>query len=163
MTAPKSVAAELAALHRMTVGELREKYVAAFSEETRSWNKDFLRKRIAWRIQELAEGGLSERARRRAEELARDADLRLRPPLQEKPGKTIVRRLKTAHRAEVPIVGTVLTREYRGTTIRVTVLENGFEHEGRVYRSLTAAAKAVTGSHWNGHHFFGLRGGRKAE
>jgi hypothetical protein len=155
------MAAELAALHRMTVGELREKYLAAFGEETRSWNKDFLRKRIAWRIQELAEGGLPERARRRAEELARDADLRLRPPLQEKPGKTVVRRL-TANRAEVPIVGTVLTREYRGTTVKVTVLDNGFEHEGRVYRSLTAVAKAVTGSHWNGHHFFGLRGRRKA-
>jgi hypothetical protein len=161
MTAPKNMAAELAALHRMTVGELREKYLAAFGEETRSWNKDFLRKRIAWRIQELAEGGLPERARRRAEELARDADLRLRPPLQEKPGKTVVRRL-TANRAEVPIVGTVLTREYRGTTVKVTVLDNGFEHEGRVYRSLTAVAKAVTGSHWNGHHFFGLRGRRKA-
>jgi hypothetical protein len=161
MTAPKNVGAELASLHRMTVGELREKYLAAFGEETRSWNKDFLRKRIAWRIQELAEGGLSERARRRAEELARDADLRLRPPGPERPGKTVVRKLKTPDR-RIPIVGTVLTREYRGTTVRVTVLDAGFEHEGRVYRSLTAVAKAVTGSHWNGHHFFGLRDGRKA-
>jgi hypothetical protein len=161
MTAPKNVGAELASLHRMTVGELREKYAAAFGEETRSWNKDFLRKRIAWRIQELAEGGLSERARRRAEELARDADLRLRPPLQEKPGKTVVQCLKPPDR-RIPIVGTVLTREYRGMTVKVTVLDSGFEHEGRVYRSLTAVAKAVTGSHWNGHHFFGLRDGRKA-
>jgi hypothetical protein len=56
----------------------------------------------------------------------------------------------------------VLTREYRGMTVKVTVLDSGFEHEGRVYRSLTAVAKAVTGSHWNGHHFFGLRDGRKA-
>src|SRR3989304_3619770 len=72
-------AAELQALGRMTAGELRERYREVFGEETRSGNRDFLRKRIAWRIQALAEGGLTERARRRAEELARDADPRVRP------------------------------------------------------------------------------------
>lgn len=59
---------EIMSLSRMTVGELREKYLEVFGEETRSHHKDFLRKRIAWRLQALAEGDLSERARRRAEE-----------------------------------------------------------------------------------------------
>lgn len=164
MKKPMDVPAELAALARMTVGELRENYIAVFGEETRSWNREFLRKRIAWRIQELAEGGLSERARKRAEELARDADLRIRPPdPQALAGKTVVRRLPASKDRRLPIAGTVLTREYRGATVKVTVLDNGFEHEGRVYRSLTAVAQAVTGTHWNGYHFFGLtsRGGAR--
>ncbi len=67
-------------LTRMTVGELRDKYLEVFGEETRSYHREFLCKRIAWRIQALAEGDLSERARRRAEELANDADLRTRAP-----------------------------------------------------------------------------------
>lgn len=71
---------EIQGLARMTVGELREKCLDVFGEETRSYHKEFLRKRIAWRIQVLAEGDLTERARRRAEELADDADLRIRTP-----------------------------------------------------------------------------------
>jgi hypothetical protein len=75
-----NIAREVAALKRMTVKELRGRYVEVFGEATRSGNKDWLWKRIAWRMQANAEGGLSERARRRAEELANDADLRLRRP-----------------------------------------------------------------------------------
>jgi hypothetical protein len=170
MTRAKDIGAELAALHRMTVGELREKYLAAFGEETRSWNKDFLRKRIAWRIQELAEGGLSERARRRAEEIARDADLRLRAPKggsaavsDARPGRTVTRRLPESADRRLPMPGAVLTREYRGDTVTVTVLEDGFVYQGQVFRSLTAVAKAVTGTHWNGYHFFRIsaRGGAR--
>jgi hypothetical protein len=56
----------------------------------------------------------------------------------------------------LPLPGTVLTREYRGREIRVTVLDRGFEHEGAVHRSLSAVAKAVTGAHWNGYHFLGI-------
>src|SRR4051812_11804651 len=71
---------ELAALMTMTPTQLRERYLAVFGEPTRSGNKEYLQKRIAWRIQSLAEGTLSERARRRAAELARDADLRVTMP-----------------------------------------------------------------------------------
>src|ERR1039458_2699202 len=67
-------------LSRMTVGQLRQKYLGVFGEESRSNHKQFLFRRIAWRIQALAEGGLSERARRRALEIANDADLRVRAP-----------------------------------------------------------------------------------
>ena len=75
-----NVAKEVAALPRMTVQELRAKHVEAFGEETNTKNKAWLVKRIAWRLQALAEGGLSERARQRAAELVNDADVRLRPP-----------------------------------------------------------------------------------
>ena len=83
---------EIQGLSRMTVGELRDKYVEVFGEQSRSFHKDFLRKRIAWRIQALAEGGLSERAKRRAAELANDADLRIRTPrkpIETEPGNTV--------------------------------------------------------------------------
>jgi Protein of unknown function (DUF2924) len=152
----------LNALRRMTVGQLQAKYLEVFGESTHAANKDFLFKRIAWRIQSLAEGGLSERARRRAGELARDADIRLTTPRTRKSpangaGATVT--LATPKRSahdRVPISGTVLTRTYRGQRIEVKVLPNGFDYDGQVYRSLSAVAKAVTGSHWNGLLFFGL-------
>ena len=65
-------------------------------------------------------------------------------------------------RAGLPMPGTVLTRPYKGRTITATVLDDGFEYEGEVYRSLSAVAKAVTGSHWSGNYFFGLKGRSKA-
>jgi len=152
------ITTRVAALKRMTAGELREEYVRVFGEESRSGNRQFLWKRIAWRLQELDEGGLSERAKRRARELARDADLRFRAPKGVFDAKPAVAtgKLRTTHDRRLPMPGAVITREYRGRTITVTVLEDGFEHDGEVYRSLTAIAKAVTGSHWNGYHFFGL-------
>src|SRR6266478_3907461 len=75
-----NVAKEVAALESMTVAELRDKYAQVFGEETRVGNKAWLNKRVIWRLQTLAEGDLSERARRRAAELAQDADLRLFAP-----------------------------------------------------------------------------------
>src|ERR1700722_8262267 len=77
-----NLAKELAALQRLGTSELRARYGEVFGEPTRSGNRPWLIKRIAWRLQANAEGGLSERARQRAEELARDADLRLRPPAE---------------------------------------------------------------------------------
>jgi DUF2924 family protein len=157
----KGVEQTLAALGRMTLGQLREKYLELFGEPTRSGNRDFLFKRLAWRVQSLAEGTLSDRARRRAEELARDADIRttLPRPRKESGGaaKTVTAPVpKVGARDRLPIAGTVLTRKYRGRQVEAKVLPNGFEYEGNVYRSLSAVAKAVTGSHWNGHLFFGL-------
>jgi hypothetical protein len=145
------VAKQVDALRDMTVAELREKYAEVFGEDTRSRHKDFLRKRIAWRLQANEEGGLSERALRRAEELAKDSDLRLVAPRH-----TVVRPFRPSPDRRLPMPGTVITREYRGQTVAVTVLDDGFEYSGQVYRSLTAVAKAITGSHWNGYGFFGI-------
>src|SRR5687768_11080936 len=154
-----SIEQTLAALRRMTPAQLRAQYLETFGEPTRSGNKDFLFKRIAWRIQSQAEGGLSERVKKRAEELARDADLRTTFPKTTVPaanggGKQVSARLSVHDR--LPIPGTVLTRKYRGKQVSVKVLADGFEYEGDTYRSLSAVAKAVTGSHWNGLLFFGL-------
>lgn len=154
---------EIRQLSRMTVGELRDKYLDVFGEENRSRHKEFLRKRIAWRIQALAEGGLSERAKRTAEELANDADLRLRAPRDRADsGSAEVKERSSSSRispfrdSRLPLPGTLITREYRGHDIVVKVLDDGFEFENHRYRSLSAIAREVTGSKWNGFLFFGI-------
>ena len=156
----------------MTVGELQEKYLEVFGEETRSHHKEFLRKRIAWRLQALAEGDLSERARRRAEELANDADLRMRAPRDPiKPGsvemkaRTTTSCISPSSDPRLPLPGTLLAREFEGRDIVVKVLDNGFEFDDRRYKSLSAIAQEVTGTKWNGFLFFGIAYGsnRKPE
>jgi len=154
---------QVQALSRMTVGELRERYIDVFGEETRSHHKDFLRKRIAWRLQVLAEGGLSERARQRAEEIANDADLRVRTPRDPvKPGlmevreRSVTGRLHQSIDPRLPLPGTLLVREFRGRDVVVKVLDKGFEYDGRRFKSLSAIAREATGSKWNGFLFFGL-------
>ena len=157
-----SLKKELAALDRMTVNELRAKHSLVFGEENRSRHREYLRKRIAWRLQALAEGGLSDRARQRALEIANDADLRIRMPVATEPPlaapeQTEVHVFHEGRDGRLPVPGTTLMRIYQGRTLRVTVLEDGFEYEGERYRSLSAVAKKVTGSHWNGMLFFGLK------
>jgi hypothetical protein len=154
----QATAKQIEALRDMTVAELREVYQQAFGEATRSRHKDFLRKRIAWRLQANEYGGLSERALRRAEELANESDLRLVAP-KTGVGRTVVGSFKPTHDRRLPMPGAVITRDYRGRTVSVTVLDEGFAYEGAVYRSLTAVAKAMTGSHWNGYLFFGIAKG----
>ena len=147
-----NVKAELAALQHLSPKQLRQKYADVFGEASRSGNKDYLVKRIGWRIQSLAEGGLSERAKARAVELARDADIRMTVPRTTTP--TVV--TLPAPPMGLPMPGAVLARQYQGRLIQVTVLSKGFEWDGTVCRSLSAVAKAVTGSHWNGYGFFNL-------
>lgn len=151
---------ELKKLQRMTVGELQQKYLETFGEKTRSNSKDFLWKRVAWRLQANAWGGIPEREEARALDLANDADLRVRAPQgmfdpPALPAAPSPARKPTNGRPLLP--DTVLSRMYRGETVQVTVRENGFEYDGKIFKSLTAVAKAITGSHWNGHHFFGLK------
>ena len=164
-----NVAKEVAAMLGMTVPDLRRKYANVFGEECRSRHKRFLIKRIIWRMQANAEGDLSKRARRRAEELANDADLRVQAPRRTNvttgDGTLPASATGTIAPADtrLPMPGNVLTREYKGRAVRVTVLQDGrFEYEGDAYRSLSAIAKVVTGSHWNGYYFFGLKNGKEA-
>jgi hypothetical protein len=150
----------------MTLSQLRQKHAEVFDEETRSHHKQFLFRRIAWRIQALAEGGLSERARRRALEIANDADLRIRAPktafqqdIRFSRNGTVDRLLKTAPDPRLPAVGVEIARDYKGRKIVVQVREGGFEYEGKLYKSLSAIAREVTGTKWNGFLFFGLAAG----
>lgn len=160
-----NVGQKVSELRRMTVGELRREHAVVFGEPTRSYHKEFLVRRIAWRMQANAEGGLPERARQRALEIADDADLRLRAPGRMNAGaglapvagaRVVTKRIEVPADARLPMPGALLTREYRGRTIRVRVLAEGFDYEGTIYRSLSAIAKAVTGAHWNGYLFFGI-------
>jgi hypothetical protein len=149
---------EIAALTRLRVSELRAKFVTVFGESTPSHNKVWLVKRIAWRLQAQAEGDLSERARKRAAELVADADLRLSAPpahaTTQAPDQPPTLRVPQDDRR--PRSGTILTRRYKGRALEVEVLDHGFAFDGQVYRSLSAVAKAVTGSHCSGHFFFRL-------
>jgi hypothetical protein len=154
-----TVAKEVAALPRMTMPELRARFAELFGEATRSGNRPWLVKRIAWRIQAVAEGGLSERAQRRAAELADDADLRVSAPRAPRASTSPSpkRDANDSHHG-LPLPGTVLTRPYKGQTLQVKVLPNGFEFDGNLYPSLSAVAKAITGSHCSGLLFFRLNG-----
>lgn len=154
-----NIANEVATMGRMTVTELRSKHAEVFGEQTRSGNKEYLVKRIAWRMQANAEGGLTERARQRAEELANDSDLRTTAPktAQASEGGPVTKRaVAFDHDARLPMPGAILRRPYKDRELVVRVLPNGFECDGTIYRTLSAVAKAVTGTHWNGYHFFGL-------
>jgi hypothetical protein len=151
------VGQELTALRNLTIGELRHKYGELFGEPTRTGNKVWLVRRLVWRLQALAEGDLSERARQRATELAHDADLRLsapRPTRDLATTRTDGSRLHLRGNHRLPPPGTVLVRPYKGQTLQVRVLAKGFLYEGKTYRSLSAVAKAITGSHCSGHLFF---------
>jgi hypothetical protein len=148
---------EVATLERLSVGQLRQRFAELFGETTKASNRTWLVKRIVWRLQALAEGDLSERARRRAAELARDADLRLNPPQSKAktttpPPEDVPMPAPVDHRLPPP--GTILTRPYKGQLVQVQVLNEGFAYAGRVYASLSAVAKAITGSHTNGFLFF---------
>jgi len=158
---------EVAKLQAMTVAQLRERYGEVFDEEPRSRNKTHLWRRIIWRLQANEEGGLSERARRRAAELAEEAELRLTAP-KEQSGRAKVAgsngeaaAVPVPHDWRLPMPGSALRREYRGITYVVKILDKGFELNGRAFRSLSGVAKAITGTHINGYAFFGLDRSRR--
>ena len=152
-----SVAAEIARLGQLTVSQLTRRYEEVAGEPCRSRHKQYLVRRVAWLLQAKAEGGLTERARRRAEELANVADVRTTPPrAPHSAAKTP--RIVADHAPRLPPPGNWIERSYKGRQVRVLVLPDGFEFEGARYRSLSAIAKGVTGSHVNGFHFFRLRG-----
>ena len=151
---------ELSRLRTLTPAELREEYGQIFNEETRSGNRGHLVRRIIWKKQALLEGDLSARARRRAKELAHDSDLRLCAPWK---GKTKVIPFRPKRHKKLQMVGTILTKQYRAEEIRLLVLQHGYEHDGTIYRTLSAAARAITGTHISGPRFFNLnrRGKRR--
>ena len=152
-----NLAAEIAALPRLRVSELRAKFAVVCGESTPSHNKVWLVKRLAWRLQAMAEGDLSERARQRAAELVAATDLRLSAPSEAATAKLNPSpSVRLPKDDRLPRPGTILTRRYKGRTLQVEVLEHGFRFDGQTYRSLSAVAKAVTGSHCSGHFFFGL-------
>jgi hypothetical protein len=152
----ESIAARIAKLQTMTTAQLRQEWRRVIGGEPTSYNRRFLYKRVAWAVQAKEYGGLSARAQARLEELLPYAEMWMpigRRGLAEPP---------PAAASTAPTPGTVLTRAYKGRTVTVLVRDDGrFEWQGDIYLSLTAVARAVTGSHWNGNLFFGLKPARK--
>ena len=157
-----AVLMEIESLRRSSLAGLREKYRELFQEETRSRHREHLFRRIAWRLQALAEGDLTERARTRAKEIAQDADLRKVAPEDffRLEGKSIQTTRGDGSRRQqdnrLPLPGAMLRRKWKGRAILVEVLAKGFRYENQQYSSLSAVASAVTGTRWNGLAFFGL-------
>jgi len=148
-----NILAEILALKEMPVEGLQKKYSEVFDgKKATSNNKTFLWQRIAYRIQEIAYGGLPEPIYNKVKELVNEFDpinnKMLRPDIANKQLITRDRRL--------PIPGTIITKNYKGAEIRVKVLEKGFEYNGKFYKSIGAVATAITGVHWNGYSFFNL-------
>ena len=142
-----TVLAQLAALKAAPVGELKQKWRDLFEREPPPYNRRFLENRLAYRIQELAYGGLTPETLERLDALADELD-----------GKAAKRRPSLQSR---PIAGTRLIREWKGVEHCVTVRQEDFEYQGRPYKSLSAIAKHITGTQWNGLVFFGLKNTRR--
>jgi hypothetical protein len=143
-----SVLAQLAALKGLSTPDLKRHWRDLFDTEPPPYNRRFLESRLAYRIQELAYGGLKPETVERLEALAEDLN-------GEDPAKR-----RRRHGLDRPIAGTRLIREWQGVEHCVTVLDDGYEYQGRPYQSLSAIARAITGTRWNGWVFFGLKNQR---
>jgi hypothetical protein len=141
-----TVLGRLAALKTLPMPALKQQWRNLFNTEPPPFNRRFLESRLAYRIQELAYGGLKPETIERLEALAED--LESDPPAQRR--RSLTR----------PVTGTQFVREWQGAEHRVTVLDGGFEYQGRPFRSLSAIARAITGTRWNGWVFFGLKNRR---
>ena len=142
-----SVLTRVAALKTTPTPELKKQWQKLFDAPPPPYNRRFLESRLAYRIQELHYGGLKPETIARLEALGEQLD----------GGNITVRRIRGDDR---PIAGTRLIREYQGVEQTVTVMQDGFEWQGRPYKSLSAIARAITGTRWNGWTFFGLKNRR---
>jgi hypothetical protein len=148
--ADASVVAELAALKRMSVAELKAKWESLFGTPAPNNSRSYLELRLGYRIQELTLGGLSRETRRTLDLLADE--------IEGKIGRKAI--IADSHN---PVVGTRLVREWDGVEHTVTVMKDGFDWQGRKFKSLSAVARAIAGTQWNGYRFFGLREARRDE
>ena len=149
MTKPDPIPARLAALKVTSMHDLKAQWRDLHASEPPRYNRKYLESRLAYRIQELAYGGLKLETVKRLEALGEQLD----------GGNITTRRIRTDL---MPIAGTRLIRAHLGVEHVVTVLQNGFEWQGRPYQSLSAIARAITGTRWNGWTFFGLKNTRRA-
>ena len=150
MTTHEPILARLAALKAMSVNELKTEWQALFDAPAPNNSRTFLESRLAYRIQELIYGGPDKQTRRLLDLLADEVE------------GTLTRKSQIADPRN-PVVGTKLIREWDGIAHTVTVLKEGFEWGGQRYKSLSAVARAITGTRWNGYRFFGLRERKRGE
>jgi hypothetical protein len=145
---PDPILAQLAALKTAPIGALRRTWRDLFEQEPPLYNRRYLESRLAYRIQELAHGGLKPETIERLEALANEHE-----------GKGGRRNRQAESR---PVAGTRLIREWRGVEHCVTVRDEDFEYQGRPFNSLSSVARTITGTRWNGLVFFGLKNQRGA-
>ncbi len=162
----QTIQQQLNELYNLTVRELMDKHVELTGESTRSRNKDYLRKKLAWKIQERAEGGLSQKAQDKIDELAKvsPGHWRRTKTIAESSSKPTTKATKVNSRSQdprLPAVGTVLNRIYKKKSYSVEVAKDGFIYNGEHYKTLSKVAQTITGTHWNGFSFFGLKAGTK--
>lgn len=147
-----SVLRQVADLQNLTYEQLRDLWQTLNGGQPPAYNRKYIISRLAYRIQEIAYGGLSDDARKKMQDILKESGLNADGC--DSPSRRKQR--ATRQRQNAPITGTRFVREWNGRQCEVTAVHNGFEFEGRIYRSLTAVAKAITGTHWNGRIFFGL-------
>ena len=150
MTTHEPILARLAALKAMSVNELKAEWQALFDAPAPNNSRNFLEGRLAYRIQELTYGGPDKQTRRLLDLLADEVE------------GTLTRKAQIADPRN-PVVGTKLIREWDGVAHTVTVLREGFDWDGRRFKSLSAVARAITCTRWNGYRFFGLRERKRGE
>ena len=142
-----TVLRQIAQIQKLPLEGLRERWRALFETEPPAYSRSLLARRLIYRLQEIQHGGLSHQARERIQQAATEHGLtEMGAPPRRAP-----------KRKESPGIGTRLVREWNGERYEVTVTREGFEFQGRTYRSLSAIARAITGTQWNGPAFFGLR------
>ena len=141
---PAQVLPRLAALKTAPIAQLKQQWRELFGKDAPPFSRSYITSRLAYRIQELAYGGLKQETRARLEALGEQLD----------GGNIVLRRIRADSR---PLPGTRLIREHDGVQHVVTVRADDFEYEGRPYRSLSAIARHITGTRWNGWTFFGLK------
>ncbi len=144
------ILAQITELETLPIAALKARWRELYDTEPPSYNRAHLVKRLAFRIQELAFGGLSEETRAQLREHVKRENL-------DTETERAARMTRRQRKNGVPVVGTRIVREWHDKRYVVTVVHDGFEYEGRRYRSLSAIAKRITGSHLSGPAFFGLR------
>ena len=146
-----SVLRQLATLETMSMDQLHERWRDLYGGEPPGYKRQFLIKRLAYRIQELFYGGLSEAVKTRLQQVAQDDSM-----------ARVDRRVSGNPRSQVDILpGTRFVRIWKDHRYEVLAHENGFEYDGRMFRSLSAVAREITGTRWNGRLFFGLKRDRR--
>jgi hypothetical protein len=147
-----NISKQIEALKTTGTAQLLTRYKELFGDKSAPGNRIFLIRKLAYRIQEQAVGGGSPSVQTKIQELIRTYDPINKIAVKISSGKTAGDR-----DGRLPMPGSFITKTYKGQRIEVKVLENGFEYQGAIYKNLSAVAKAVTGDHWNGYMFFGLK------
>ena len=143
-------------LKERSLAELKAKYKELFGQEIPSSNKVFLWRKIAYRIQELECGNVSEETQGKIQELIKRYDPVNNTNIRRDDRNGQIAKKKPNRDRRLPIPGTLITKEYKGKKYELKILEKGFEYNNKTYKSLSAIAKEVTGAHWNGYIFFNL-------